>query len=171
MFSIVKYSTILLLLSFLVACSTAGKVGNSLEKTAAKIIPFYEFDKTYIETVSVQSSANSNQNIPVALDIVFISNAEIASTLSSLSGPDWFTNKKGLMMRYQQQIQVVELEVVPQTAQHTVNLPNKFYLAEKVFLFANYLDPKGQYIADVSQYHELGIILNKNGYSLEELDP
>lgn len=152
-------------------CTSSGRIESKLEKTAAKIIPFYEYSKTLIDSITVQSDTNSNRNTPVSVDIVFILDTDVVQALSGLSGPEWFANKVGLVMRYQQDLLITELEIVPQTAAKKINLPNNYYDAKKVFLFANYLDQRGQYQADISQFYTLRIVLNKNNYTLEELDP
>ena len=105
------------------------------------------------------------------MDIVFVLNSETAQALSTLSGPDWFANKKGLLQRYQQQILINELEIVPQTATQKIILPSLYYDAVSVFLFANYLASNGQYQADITQFYELHIMLEKSRYALEERNP
>ena len=164
-----KYYALYLLVAFLLSgCGTFPSIGNRINKTMAKVVPFYSFNKTQLESISLHSAVNSNNNLPVALDIVFIFNDEAAQVLSSLSGPDWFANKKSLLLRYQQQLVMTELEVVPHTAEKKLKLPNNYFSAVTVLLFANYLAHDGQYQADISQYHELKITLYKKGYVLED---
>ncbi|MBJ7540005.1 hypothetical protein [Marinomonas transparens] len=164
----ISYGLLCIMALLLAGCETAASLGNSLDKTVAKVVPFYEFNKTLIESIDIQSAANSNNNLPVAVDIIFIFDDKTAEALSALSGPDWFANKKSLLLRYQQQLVMSELEVVPQTAEQKLALPSNYFKAVSVLLFANYLHQTGQYQADITQYHELKIILNKQGYLLKE---
>ncbi|WP_113875100.1 hypothetical protein [Marinomonas aquiplantarum] len=148
--------------------SGCGKTLNLVEKTAGKYVPFYSYDKTLLTSIKLQAEANSNNNLPTALDIVFIFDAKSISALMDLSGPDWFSNKASLALLYQQKISVLSYEVVPQTAPMTLTLPAQYYQAYGVLLFANYLDEPGQYLADISQFKQLLITLQQHGYQLEE---
>jgi|GEM_PF-2259406 len=165
------YGVFWLSILFLSGCETAASIGNSLDKGMAKVVPFYHFDKTLLESVYIQSSVDSNNNVPVALDIVFVFNDKAAEVLSALSGPDWFINKKRLLLRYQKNLVVSEQEVVPYTAEYVLILPKNYFNAVSVYLFANYLDQDGQYQADLTQYKVLKITLNRQNYLLEENKP
>ena len=159
---------ILLIACLLSACETTGILKNKLEKTAGEIVPFYNFSKTQLNTITLQSSANSNQNFPVALDIVFILDDKTAKELSALSGPDWFEHKQALLLAHQHKLYLIEEEVVPQTPERELNLPTQYYEAVSVFLFANYLSTQGQYQADITQFNHLHILLDRHGYALRE---
>lgn len=163
-----KYGYLFLLIMLLSGC---GSFGNSIKKTAGKYVPFYEYSGTELNAISIQAEVDSNNNLPVALDILFIFDAKTAQALSALTGPDWFAGKSAMMLRYQQQMALSELEIVPQSAEQNIALPASYYNAVAVLLFANYIDPKGQYLADITQFRELRITLKKRGYVLEELNP
>lgn len=170
MTTLIRRSSIFVILATFLL-SGCGSFGNSIKKVAGKYVPFYEFNRTGIESVAVISDPDSNENLPVALDILFIFDEKTAKALSHLSGPDWFAGKQALLLKYQQKMVLSELEVVPQSAEQQIVLPEHFYKAIVVLLFANYFAPLGQYQADITQFNELKITLKKRGYVLEELNP
>lgn len=148
--------------------SGCAKTLNSVEKVAGKYVPFYDFDKTQLTQIWLQADPDSNQNLPTALDIVFIYDEKTAEALKALSGPDWFANKAALALLYQHKLSVQSYEVVPRTAQTRLSLPDLYFQAHSVLLFANYLAEPGQYLADITQFHQLLITLQGQGYRLEE---
>lgn len=150
------------------ACESTDILKNDLEKVAGKVVPFYNFNKTLLSTISIQSTANSNQNLPVALDIIYILDDKTGKALSALSGPDWFEHKQALLLRYKHQLYLNELEVVPQTTEYVLKLPENYYRAVNVLLFANYLEAQGQYQADITQFNHLHIELKQKSYALHE---
>ncbi|ASA57315.1 hypothetical protein [Vibrio gazogenes] len=147
------------LLIFLLTASGCG---------VTKYIPFYPEQNNEIASISVQSDVHSNQNIPVSMDILFVYQDSLEEGLKHLTGSAWFKNKAAFLLRYQHALDIVHLEVVPQTAPQKVPLPDNYQAAIHVILFANYLDPKGQYQADLSQFKHLDIRLRKDRYTLKE---
>lgn len=164
----VKYGYLLLLVMALSGC---GSLGINIKKAADKYMPFYQFNGTELHSISLQSDADSNSNLPVALDILFIFDLKTAQALNALSGPDWFAGKQAMMLRYQQKMVLSELEIVPQSAEQSITLPTSYYNAVAVLLFANYIGPKGQYQADITNFSKLRVTLKNRGYVLEELNP
>lgn len=133
-----------------------------------KHIPFYPVNNNNIKTISVESTADSNENVPVSLDMVFIYTTKAESELNKLLGPEWFKNKNALLLRYKNDLKIVHLEVVPHTQVTEVILPDDYNEALKVILFANYIAEDGQYQADISTYKNLRIVLGSRFYTLEE---
>jgi type VI secretion system protein len=155
---------ILLLLGALTGC-------NSVEKVAAQVIPFYSYDKTELTRISLMADVDSNSNMPVAIDLVFIYDELLNSALAGFSGPEWFHNKASITLRYQQDIKVHHIEVAPLTMIEALTLPEGFDDAVEVMMFANYIDKAGQYAVDITMFNELQITLKHSGYLLKELNP
>lgn len=143
---------------------------NSIKKTMGMVIPFYDYNQTLLKDISVSSSVDSNNNMPVAIDIVLIFNEKIDPSLLGLSGPEWFANKAGLLLKNNKELSVITIEVVPRTMTESIKLPDNFGDALKVLMFANYVAPAGQFVADITQFTELKIQLNKSGYQLREME-
>lgn len=161
---VIKLFIILIIMVSLFGC-------NSIKKTMSIIVPFYSLDTTTLDGISVISDTNSNGNMPVAIDIVFIYDKTVNTSLLGLTGPQWFTNKAGLLLRYSKELSVAHIEVVPRTLNESLLLPNNYNNANKVLLFANYVEPAGQHVADITQFNKLQIILKKSSYQLKEMEP
>ena len=144
---------------------------NSIDKMLSKVVPFYSYNKTALSSISVTSQTNSNSNLPVSLDFVFIFDETVNPSLLGLSGPQWFGDKARLMLNFDQQLLVAAIEVVPDTVMYTINLPEGYDNAVKVLLFANFVRKPGQYGADISQFKQLHITLTETGYQLKEVNP
>lgn len=144
---------------------------NSIKKTMSMVIPFYNYDKTPINTIRVNADIDSNNNMAVAIDFVFIFNKEVNDALLKLTGPQWFENKNALLLRHRTQLTVANAEVVPLTLNETIKLPENYDNAIKVLMFANYLAPEGQYVADITQFSDLQVSLKNSGYQLKEMEP
>ena len=166
-----QYVGSVLLLLLVTGCSSIGSTVNKIKKVADEYIPLYEYKSTDLDKVWIQSDADSNQNLPTAVDILFIYDQKTADALSALSGPDWFAQKRALLLKYQAKMFIKALEVVPHSPKQAVILPDTFYNAISVLMFANYLAADGQYLADITQYCHLNIRLKNKGYLLEELNP
>jgi type VI secretion system protein len=119
--------------------------------------------------VSVEAMEGSNHSMPVALDLLFINDSKLMTDLASLSSPEWFARKPELMMRYQQQIILTSIEVVPLSEIPLLELPNGHKDAKHVVMFANYIEEEGQYAVELSRYEKLKIRLEIDRYQLSEM--
>ncbi|WDE02757.1 hypothetical protein SG34_015020 [Thalassomonas viridans] len=144
---------------------------NSIDQALSKVVPFYTYDKTTISDISIIAEIDSNNAVPVAIDFVFIYDKSVIPVLQNLKGPEWFANKAGLLLQYQQKLTVTHVEIVPLTAKQSVSLPDGYDDAVKVLMFANYIAATGHVIADLTEFDEVQITLYKSAYQLEELDP
>ena len=147
----------------LTACTT-------VEKGLATVVPFYDYDYTELDSLVVTADADSNRDLPVAIDLVFIFDENVGKELKALSGPIWFAQKQSMLLKYQKVVMVQHLEVVPFTVYDRIELPDGYEKAYKVYLFANYLAKKGQFMADITEYDDLLLRLHRDSYELEELD-
>lgn len=122
-----------------------------------------------IRSIRIEASADCNRNMPVAIDFVFISDERVAKLLADLNGPDWFGRKQELMMRYDKQINVISAEVVPLSILSALSLPEDHSRSGNILMFANYLGVEGQLVAQLGQYRQLKILLQREGYRLIEM--
>ena len=158
-----------MILILLMLCVLGGC--NSIEKTLGKVAGLYSDNKTALWAVSVTSQPNSNSDLPVSVDLVFIFDQTVNPSLVGLSGPQWFADKARLMLNFDQQLAVAAIEVVPDTLMFTIKLPEGYRDAVKVLLFANFVSKPGQYVADISRFNQLHITLTQIGYQLKEVNP
>ena len=115
--------------------------GCSSTKSALKMVGLGANNN--LSKISVESTRNSNLNTPVAIDILFIYDENVTSILLDLNGPTWFNNKLALVKRYDKEIDIVNLEVVPLSFIDEVNLPKEHKHAKNILMFANYRSRDG----------------------------
>ena len=144
---------------------------NSIDQALSKVVPFYTYDKTLLSGISIRAEVDSNDNVPVAIDFVFIFDNSLTPVLQNLKGPEWFANKAGILLQYEKKLALAHVEIVPLTAKYSVTLPNGYDDAVKVLMFANYIAATGQVIADLTEFDQAHITLGKSAYQLEELKP
>ncbi len=134
-------------------------------------IPFVSEKTTDLSSINIVSTAQSNRNVPVAIDLVFIYKTTLKPMFIPFGAREWYENKAALMLRHDEFIDVAHFEVVPFSNMEEVTLPEDCGDAIQVLLFANFIATDGQYAADITTFDELQITLSENGYQLEELDP
>ena len=122
-----------------------------------------------VRSIRIEASADCNRSMPVAIDFVFISDERVARLLADLSGPDWFSRKQELVMRYDKQLDVVSAEVVPLSVMSSLPLPDDHSRAGSILMFANYLGAEGQFVAQLGQFRQLKVLLQREGYRLIEM--
>lgn len=152
----------LALLFFVVLLASCSVTKKALKATGIS-------GQNTVKNISVESSRNSNMGSPVAVDLVFVKDQKVATLLSTLNGPDWFKEKGSLQTRYEKQIDIVDMEVVPGQIINKVKLPKQKKKAKNIFLFANYRSPNGQYVSDISLFSKVEISLLRDTYKLKEL--
>ena len=123
-----------------------------------------------LKEISVESTANSNFDNPVALDIVFVYDSKIIPILSEVYAPQWFNRQPELIRNYGNDIDIVRLQIVPQSFMENVALPEKYKKAKNILLFTNYPKYRGQYMVELSHFKQLKILLLSDNYKLIELD-
>ena len=123
-----------------------------------------------LREVTIESTVDSNHDNPVALDLLFIYDPTLMPVLTSLTGPEWFAQKNQLLLSYQQKILIAGIEVVPLSVRRSVELPKGHKNAKNVLLFVNYLAVDGQDVAELSDYNQLKIVLERERYQLVEMN-
>ncbi len=127
-----------------------------------------------VKSVDFQSTDNVNQDTPVAVDLVFVHDAQLVETLSDVSARVWFTQKDAYLPRLSSALNVSHHELVPQDAL-TVTVgelelppappPKK---ARAVLLFANYLTDSKAYTLDISDFQRPVVLLQETEITVEE---
>jgi hypothetical protein len=119
-----------------------------------------------LSSIALESTADSNMYTPIAIDLLFIYDANVTPLLIELNGPAWFTIKSSLTKRYDKEIDVVSLEVVPLSLIKKITLPKAHKSAKNILMFTNYRSRDGQYVAEISHFTQLKIRLLKTRYEL-----
>jgi type VI secretion system protein len=123
----------------------------------------------YSNLMHVEMTARSDANLqnPVSLDLVFVYDDQVAENLAKLNGPEWFRQKETLLLLNNKDMDVIHQELVPGSLLNELALPTYRALARKVFLYANYLGPAGQNVAELSAYACLKIEFLAESYQLK----
>ncbi|EGG93677.1 hypothetical protein IMCC1989_936 [gamma proteobacterium IMCC1989] len=119
-----------------------------------------------LSSIALESTADSNMDTPVAIDLLFIYDSSVTPLLIELNGPEWFTKKPSLTKRYDKEIDVVSLEVVPLSLIKKITLPKAHKNAKNILMFTNYRTSDGQYVAELSHFKQLKIRLLNTRYEL-----
>ena len=165
---IFKNNSLPILTLFMLVIILLSSVGcNSIDKALSHVIPLYTYAKIELSVINITSDIDSNDNMPVAIDFVFIYNKSVDQAVMTLSVPEWFSNKAELLMRYQKDLAVAHVEIVPLTLNQTVTLPEGYDEAVRVLMFASFHVVSGQIVTDLTQNDQVHITLKKEMYLLK----
>ncbi len=114
-----RWLAMLLLMLSLSGCST---VKNALFPPGVK--PDWN-------QVALTTTAGSNRDFPVAVDIVLVMDEALARKISTMKAADWFTSRAGLIKANPGDLDIESLELVPGA---TITLPGKRFTEKRVFL-------------------------------------
>jgi len=156
-----RYVAFTFSLSFLLLLSGCGSA-----KSALKMVGLGSDNA--LASISLESTADSNMDTPVAIDLLFIYDANVTPLLIELNGPEWFTKKSSLTKRYDKEIDVVSLEIVPLSLIKKIIFPTAHKNAKNILMFTNYRSSNGQYVAELSHFKQLKIRLLNTRYELLE---
>jgi type VI secretion system protein len=119
-----------------------------------------------LSSIALESTVDSNMDTPVAIDLLFIYDTNVTPLLIELNGPEWFTRKPSLTKRYDKEVDVVSLEIVPLSFIKKIPLPKAHKKAKNILMFTNYRSSDGQYVAELRHFTKLKIRLLNTGYEL-----
>ncbi len=137
-------------------CSTignmAGKVGALVGiGTDRGVEPLWR-------SVAVVASEDANGNSPVALDLVFVRDATLATALATLPADRWFAGRTDTLRSNPDNVSTISLELVPG---QTVRLREKDFEGRRalaVFAYAGYPAPGD---------HRIRLQLDANAYLVQ----
>lgn len=124
-----------------------------------------------LRSLSILSQNDANYDTPVLMDLIFIFNEPIYQLISPLSVEDWFTNKRAsLPGLYPEDLKIITLEIVPFTNIDEVELPDRHKKALNIMVFTRYLDFNDMHKAEIGDYENVRLILNKDGIEVQSID-
>lgn len=110
---------------------------------------------TKVKRIDVVADVNANRNMATALDIVFVYDPAAAALLPR-TGPEWFERKAALVSGLASAIDVVSLQVPP-AMRFEVQMPKNRGKAIGVYSYANYVEPAGQPMGNLTPFREITI--------------
>lgn len=123
-----------------------------------------------LERITVSTTADSNLSNPIVFDLVFVFDQSLVKTLTSLSGPQWFLQKKAILLKHESKMKVIGADLVPLTPEKKIDLPEHSRDAFSIVLFADYVAPAGQVAATLEGYEEVNVIFEREQYQLKAGD-
>lgn len=98
--------------------------------------------------IALRATNDANNGTATPVDIVFVYDENLAAWLPKTS-TEWFAKKAALMSEHSSVIEIAHVEVPPGTPVQTIRLPARHQEAKAVMAFANYIDSKGQFPANL----------------------
>jgi type VI secretion system protein len=101
-------------------------------------------DKVSWDHLSLVAADDVNNNSPVAVDVVFVTDDTLLARVAELPASKWFAARADLASTFPKSVQYRSWELVPG---QRINVPGDVFGRPRVlaaFLFANYADPGAQ---------------------------
>jgi len=114
--------------------------------------------------LNVQIADTTNQNMPVAVEVVYVYDPALTDTLSALSANQWFRHRSKLAWRHPDGFDRWRWEWAPGQTVASRHLPMVFF-TRSVFVYASYRS-SGAHRAQVPPFHALDLELNRTGFQV-----
>jgi len=129
----VRYFVLAALLSGLVSCGGA-KVSNKVPGAQGRASRKF--------TMQVNVADGANQNYPIPMDLVTVTDKKVIAEIGKLTAKDWFDRRMQVLRDFHGKIDVASWEWVP--GQHAGPISVEINPKTRVaYVFANYLNPGG----------------------------
>ncbi|MBS0271986.1 MAG: hypothetical protein JSR85_05000 [Proteobacteria bacterium] len=115
----------------------------------------------YIDTVSIYTESDTNQNSAIAVDLVLVYDQELAKLLSQMSAAKYFSSAKQLLLDNPTLLDIWHWELVPGQIVQDFSPPQEQGDAYAGFVFANYLSP-GDHRIKIAPTGIVKVLLLKN---------
>ncbi len=114
--------------------------------------------------LAVQTTDTTNQQMPVAVEVVYVYEPALVDTLSSLSAAEWFRKRRALAWRHPQGFERWRWEWAPGQSVPPRRLTAD-HRAQAAFVFAGYRSP-GAHRDRVPPYRTLELTLNRTDFQV-----
>jgi type VI secretion system protein len=138
-------------LAFMTACSVLKPV-----RTAAHL-------NSHL-LLSVNIDQNLNQDTPLAVDVIAVSNKNTAKDISSLTSRKWFATRTALERMHPSDLHVYSWEWIPGQQVADLTIP-KTEVAAGLFLFADY-SSSGSHTAVLPKTGNITVTFGQDDFSL-----
>jgi len=143
---------LLLSCSLLFGCSAASKSARSVTHLKGEIY------------LAPTLSLDTNQNAPIAVDVVTVHGAALLKQVSALTAQAWFDQKIQLLRLHPDDLQTFSWEWTPAEPVSAVKVPGTG-VADAVLLFANYRTP-GPHSAVLPRSGTVPVTFGPNDFQL-----
>lgn len=134
---------------------------------ALLLLPACGSDLPRVDTERIQLTAAPDANLdsPVAVDLVFVLEADALQGVSDLAAGQWFKDRSQLMLAYPTALRVRSFELVPHRSMNYA-LKDEDEDAVGAFIFANYASP-GTHRARIDRLENVVVRLGRNSFTIE----
>lgn len=150
----------------LAAWCLSACIATVLAGCAMPSILSFKGDKVKWDALTFSASDDVNNNSPVAVDVVFVTDDAMLARIAELPASKWFAGRADLVSAYPKSIQYRSWEFVP--GQHR-DVPGDTFDRPRVaaaFIFANYANP-GAHRVRIEQFSgRLAVQLDDNTFSV-----
>ncbi|MFZ4410875.1 MAG: hypothetical protein ACOYOH_26265 [Paracraurococcus sp.] len=114
--------------------------------------------------VSIEAAEDANRHRAVALDIVFVSNAQAAAQVAGLTAREWFARREQLRRDWREALTIHSWEVTPGQRVPEARLSPPCNLVRSL-AFADYATP-GEHRAQLGTAARLQVALGASGFGV-----
>lgn len=145
-------------------------LGLGLVLSACSTVSSLWSPESQTEDVTLVAAPDANNDFPVAVDLVAVTEAEFAQALAETPARTWFQQRESFLSNNANLIDVKSFELVPGQTMDEISYSwgdRRSYSA--IFVFANFMQ-SGTHRARIDQIDAPTIILGSNTLKLESRD-
>lgn len=140
-----------------------------LAVTGCSMVSHWWRDTAALKTVNIQASDDVNDFSAVMVDLVFVRDKDLVAQLPD-NAPEWFMRKQGLLFKYPKELSLRSLQVPPDFREQAIALPKNYRDAQRVLVYANYVNLQGQLPLEITHYPVINLELQKDRVVLTQPD-
>lgn len=122
-----------------------------------------------LDSVSIMADANANNNMAAAVDLVLVTNKQLANSLPKNSLV-WFSERDTWLDNNPGSLQSILVEVPPRKELKKVPIPFRLFGYYQVNAYIKYFDKNGQNRIDLSNYDDAYITLSNDKVTYGEIE-
>lgn len=94
--------------------------------------------KPFINNLNISSTVNTNQNMPIALDLVIVGHPVLARKINTLTAEQFFKERRQLKQDHPKHLKVRSFELIPGQTIPTFSVPYPRKDVSAAFIFARF---------------------------------
>jgi len=119
-----------------------------------------------VRSVGLQVAEKANNNAPIAVDLVLITEDKLIDQILALSAADWFSKRAQFQRDYPEGVSVISWEVVPGQVVSASEIERKYRVSAAV-IFANY-QTSGSHRFRLGEEEKVRILLNERSFTIAQ---
>lgn len=119
-----------------------------------------------VRSVGLQVADKANNNAPIAVDLVLITEDKLIDQILALSAADWFNKRAQFQRDYPEGVSVISWEVVPGQVVPASEIERKYRVSAAV-IFANY-QAAGSHRFRLGEEEKVRVLLNERSFTVAQ---